>query len=511
MHKLSYIIIGLVLLISCNEEEDNDVLPNNNWQPSLSSFSYLKSMNPHLDNNIYLDIKETKITGFISAAINQKDLIATYKTDAKTVIVNNIEQESGITSNDFTNILTYKLSSNDGGSISYEVDLRKFTGLPIVYIDTESQQEINSKDTYVNGTVSIDGGRLSSDFTEYKMKIRGRGNSTWNRHVKKPYQLKLDDKLEFLDLPKDKKWVFLAEVSDKTLIRNKIAYEMGYLSSLDYTPKSQYSEVFLNGVYNGTYLIAQKVEESDRRVALGDTGYLIEIDQIHRLDEGDVYFRTYNYNNQFEGAPFLFNIKEPKLKFDTPEYTYIFNLIDNFEKNLKSPNFKSPSDGYTTFIDVDSFIDYYLINEITKNTDAKEYSSIYLNVMPGEKIKMGPIWDFDLAFGNVDYAPSQYATGFWIKDNAWYARLFEDPEFVAKVKLRFSYYLENQSSMLDKIDAYAALLTYAQQENDKKWGLLGTYHWPNPVVYDTYQEEVDHLKDWYISRMNWLENAFDKL
>ena len=167
--------------------------------------------------------------------------------------------------------------------------------------------------------------------------------------------------------------------------------------------------------------------------------------------------------------------------------------------------------GYAKYIDVDSFIDYYLINEISKNVDAKEYSSIYLNVMPGGKIKMGPIWDFDLAFGNNDYSDCEYPEGFWIKGNAWYARLFQDPAFVTKVKNRFAYYKENQTTMLEKMDSYAVLLNKTQQQNDLTWELIGNYVWPNAFVGDTYQQEVDYMKSWYTQRMTWLETAINSL
>jgi hypothetical protein len=124
---------------------------------------------------------------------------------------------------------------------------------------------------------------------------------------------------------------------------------------------------------------------------------------------------------------------------------------------------------------------------------------------------MGPLWDFDLSFGNVDYADSRYAEGWWVKYHPWYERLFEYPDFVDRVKERFAFFRANQGFILDKIDTYAEQLQWAQQENDSKWQTLGMYVWPNPVYFDTYQEEVDHMKAWYTNRMNWLDEAIDGL
>ena len=124
---------------------------------------------------------------------------------------------------------------------------------------------------------------------------------------------------------------------------------------------------------------------------------------------------------------------------------------------------------------------------------------------------MGPLWDFDLSFGNVNYADSRYAQGFWVKDNPWIARLFTDSVFLEKVKTRFAYFKVNQNLILDKIDDYADKLNLAQQENDTKWNTLGNYVWPNPLVFDTYCEEVNQLKTWYAQRMTWLDGALNNL
>ena len=124
---------------------------------------------------------------------------------------------------------------------------------------------------------------------------------------------------------------------------------------------------------------------------------------------------------------------------------------------------------------------------------------------------MGSLWDHDLGFGNTDYADSQYTDGWWIQQNPWINRLLQDPNFVAKVKTRFDFFRDNEQFILNKIDAYAEKLQWAQQENDNRWQTLGQYVWPNPVWFDTYQEEVDHMKQWYQTRMSWLDGAINSL
>ena len=380
----------------------------------------------------------------------------------------------------------------------------QFTGLPIIYVNTNGVA-IDSKEDYVEGVASIIGGENYPDLVEAEMKIKGRGNSTWWQGGvwgKKPYQIKFDDKTEVLNIPKDKKWVLLAELSDKSLIRNKISREMGDISRFDYVPKAEYVELFINDQHAGTYLIGQKVEESKNRVNVGDKGYLIEIDQTNRIDEDDVYFTTDGWS-KFPSN--LFNIKEPSLELNSSEYNLIKNHIINFEEALFGDNFTDANLGYRAFIDLDSFIDWYLINEICKNQDAATYSSIYFNYIPGEKIKMGPLWDFDLAYGNVDYSNATYPEGFHIKSNPWYKRMFEDPYFNSLVKDRFLYYETNLDMLLNKIDLIEKYLEKSQQKNFEIWPILGQYVWPNPVYYDTHHEEVEHLKDWIEQRMTWLK------
>ena len=253
----------------------------------LTQFSFLQSYNPNLNDDVTSSINSSVVSARITTNVPVNNLVATFSHGGAEVTINGVAQTSNVTSNDFSQLVTYQVATTDGQVAQYQVDLIQFTGLPVISIAIENWAEITSKDDYVNGTVSIDGGREFTDMPDTSMKIRGRGNSTWG-HPKKPYQMKLSDKSEFLGMPSKKKWLFIAEYSDKTLLRNTIAFEMGYISLLDWTPKSTFAEVYLNNSYNGTYNITEKVEEGDQRVAIGDTGYLLEIDQPERLDPDDI-------------------------------------------------------------------------------------------------------------------------------------------------------------------------------------------------------------------------------
>ncbi len=497
--NLTILVLSTIIILSgCKKEDEPTPDPTNK---AFLNFSFLKQNNPSLTYDIYPVYLGNQLIGKLPMNADVKNLIASYDYLGTSVIINGKAQQSGESVVDFTQIVKYSVTNYDGTVDDYYVDAILFTGLPIVNIFTDNYVEIESKEEYVTGTANMIGGRFGEDGSG-KMKIRGRGHSTWGLHPKKPYQLKFDDKTKMLGMPKDKKWIFLSEHSDKTLIRNRLAFEMGYISNLDWTPECIYAEVFVNEDYRGTYNISQKVEEGNSRVAIGDEGYLLEIDTPDHLAPDDVYFNS---------TKFTIQIKEPQIEFGSSEFNYIKNYILEFESVLFSNNFNHPENGYKKYVDLDSFVDWYLINEMAKNQDARDYSSIFVNLVPGEKLKMGPIWDFDLGFGNVNYSECEFPTQFWVKHHSWISRMFLDPIFVSKVKERFAYFKSNEEYFLEIIDSNASLLKYAQAENDKRWDIYGNWIWPNPVVFDSHAQEVDYLKDWFTSRMKWLDTAFQAM
>lgn len=501
MHTRQLILLLLAFLFfsSCKKEESETPLVQRDIL--LQTFSFLEADNPDLNDDIHLLLEGDQISGSLPVQTNMQALIPSFRLYGGEAFIGDQKIESGKTICDFSQNITFHIKGDNGESLDFKIDAIRFTGLPVFYITVEGGGSVQSTEEYMNGHISFDGAGQFDSF-ESNMRIRGRGNSTWYFHPKKPYQIKFEEKKSILGMPQDRRWLFLSEHSDKTLLRNAVALKMGELSNLYYTPQYQFAEVFVNGNHVGVYNITQKVEESNNRLQIGDDGYLLEIDQLYRMDDDDVYFYT---------SPFLICVKEPEIDSASAEYHYISDYVNDFEDVLYSEHFNNPDSGYHQYIDVESFIDWYLINEITKNQDARDYSSIFMHLIPGERLKMGPIWDFDLAYGNVYYSDCKNPTGFWVKQHAWFNLLFQDEDFKNKVKERFLYFKGQEDFLLQHIDQTAYQLRYAQGKNNDVWNVYGQWIWPNNVVFGSHQQEVDYLKDWLQQRMQWLDGAFSDM
>ena len=506
VRKVSFIFFSF-LILSCQKEEEID-LGNIN----LLSVSFLKSNNPSLERDIKLNFdNDNTFSGFAPYESSINSLIATYEFEGSYVYINGEEQTSSVSKNDFskTQLITIFDEGNNGKD--YFIRLKYHTGLPIVYLNTFNQ-EVLSKEDYISAQISIYGGLDFFDLVNTSIQIRGRGNSTWwnGGTPKKPYQVKFSEKQEVLGMPEDRRWVLLAEHYDRSMIRNKLTYEMGRISNFDYSPEGKYVELFMNGEPQGTYVLAQKVEESRNRVNIGDSGFLVEMDQRHRVDSDDIYFEPSIFRNRMLKFPWtdtVFNIKEPgNIEYNSEAYSVIENFIDEFEEVLFGNNFKDPENGYRSYIDINSFIDWYLINEIGKSVDTYGYASVFFNYIPGGKIKMGPIWDFDLSYGNADYNGSAfYPSGNWTSENPWYDRLLEDPYFKNKVIERYDFYYNKKDEFLDFIDKFHDQIDRSQELNYEIYQNLGEGMWNNnSAIFQTYDEDVEYLRSWLDERLTWM-------
>ncbi len=512
-------INGLLLLLfiglsSCNKDS---YLPEPELKPEISSAKSVQSFTFEAKNNsaqllkdVVCHINDSLIVGLVPYISNDRTLIATFKTDGHDISVDGIKQETGITKNNFSNPVTYTVKAENGSVKKYTVKLYTFTGLPIIYLETEAP--VLSKEESVKGKMQIDANNsgYQQTVTEFQMEMRGRGNSTWGM-PKKPYRIKLDKKAEILGMAAAKKWVLLANFTDKTILRNALAFELGARFEVPFTPKSRFVEVILNGEYLGNYLLTDQVEVGENRVNIPELsqaspasdisgGYLLEVDA--RLGE-PYWFITK------KGV--AITIKSPE-EITEDQLNYISSYLQATEDAMFSEKFTDASEGYNKYIDVESFINWYLVNELTRNNDADFFSSVYMYKDRGGKLTLGPIWDFDIAFGNVNYNGNNAPQGWWVNNSVWISRLMEDPIFRKKVQVRWNMLKATKiNSIFDFINQQAAYLKLSQKQNFNKWDVLYNYTWPNAVVLGSYDNEVQYMKEWLAKRIAWMDDEFKKM
>lgn len=379
--------------------------------------------------------------------------------------------------------------------------------LPVLRLSTDSGLPVTSKDEYVTGQWNLD---VSGAPVNGTLRIRGRGNSTWDLHPKKSYRLKLDDKASLLDMPSSKDWVLIANHADKTLLRNVLAMELGASLGMPWTPRARSVEVFLNGQYSGVYLLSENIKIAKDRVNIDELeeddvgadkiggGYLLEVD-----------FREdgYTMHSAIDDLPIVF--QDPDEPAPAQE-AYIKDYIAQFETVLHSSGFADPATGYAAYIDVDSFVRWYLVNEVFRNVDSQLWSSCWMYKPRDGKLHMGPLWDFDLSAGNADYADAYEASGWWVHDGPWFERLFQDPAFVARVREVWNEIKADQlPAMLQSIHTHAAAMQQSQLNNFQRWPVLETYVWPNYAIPGSYAGEIDYLDEFLTARIAWLDKQFN--
>lgn len=383
--------------------------------------------------------------------------------------------------------------------------------LPVVHITTQGGAPIDSTETYVSGTLVISTDLAGANqLYSGTMQIKGRGHSTWWM-PKKPYRIKLDSKASLLGMPADKDWNLLANYDDKTLMRNALAFELSRRLGLPWTPRAAFVEVFLNGRYDGNYQLTEKIKIGTSRVnitkmkdtdILGDAltgGYLLEIDERR---DGAFWFETNR------GLPIVIQDPDPAM---AEQYNYISNYVRQAEDVLFASSFADPTVGWPAYFDATTFINWYLVNELTASQDSIFFSSCWLyKDRLNPLLYMGPVWDFDISMGNVNYSSAVNPTMWWVRNGLWYSRFFQDPNFAALTAARWNEVKATQlDTMLAYVDQTAAALAQSQQNNFQRWPILGELVWPNSECAGSYQGEVDFLKSWLSQRLAWMDAQFN--
>ena len=398
-----------------------------------------------------------------------------------------------------------------------------------------SSKMIITKDSMIlyDGNIGIEYRGSSSQSFDKK----SYGFETWDEENE-------DMDYPLLGFPEEEDWIFYGPYSDKTLIRNKLIYDLSNQIGR-YASRTKFCELTINNQYMGVYVFMEKLKRDKNRIAIKKLenddldsinisgGYIIKIDKSDDENGEQVYndFNAFisNYKPNYATYQSIwFNYEYPKPKdIHNEQKQYINSYFDNFEKALSGINFKDSLSGYRKYIDVGSFIDFFILNELSNNLDGYRLST-YLHKNRNEKLKIGPIWDFNLSFGNGNYCNGdKYDTwtykfnetcsdDFWLIP-FWWEKLLEDPYFVNKLKERWNELRKKELSdenIFQMIQNYISILkneSGAVYRNYSKWNVIGKYLWPNNYVGNSYESEIDYLIKWISKRNNWLDKSINEL
>lgn len=464
----------------------------------ITEFAFLSKLNTGSvisDVAAVIDGNEIKIASpFISSV---ESLVANFNTNGYKIMVNGVEQESGISVNDFTTPVIYRVVDQNGVSNEYKVTVM-YSGLPVVIINTPNNRPVTSKEEWTENTeIKI----LNPDGTvqyEGTTSFRGRGNSTWT-YPKKPYAIKLDKKASVLGMPKHKRWVLLANWMDRTLMRNRIAFKLGECTQMAYTPRGEYVELILNGQHLGNYFLCEQIKVDENRVNIVEVdpdseditgGYVMEL---------DTYFdEEFKFRSSVMNLPYMF--KDPDEDITDEMFNYLSSYINTLEDKLYN-HFET--DEWKEYIDMNSFVDYWFAVELTSNSEPAHPKSTYMHKDKGGKLCAGPMWDYDWN----TFVPVK-SNGYELKKYIYYPVLFNDEEFVLEVKERWPAAKENFDKVADFIDSEAEKIRNSEKMNNAKWPISQRVNGDETM---SFEDAVARLKKSYIDKLQWLDQQINDM
>lgn len=382
-----------------------------------------------------------------------------------------------------------------------ESKLVQLTNLPTVVINTEGGKAVTSKKEYINANVYIISDAGTKLLATQETGVRGRGNASWG-FPKKPYRIKFAEKQNPLGAPAtDKSWTLINNYGDKTLMRNILAFEVSRRVGMAYTPFCTPVDLVFNGEYEGCYQFCDQVEVGTNRVPAKD-GYLIEID-AYAYDE-DVYF--------YSAKDIPVTVKYPKDdKITAEQKTFIQNFFGKMETAVFASTYKDPEIGYRKYLDLDSFLQNFIVGEFCGNTDTYWSVNMYKDAAEGAFIT-GPVWDYDLAFENDNrtypinnLSDFIYASAGSVAADAVRRMVNRIVKSDTGARARLVEIWDETRPKLENLNDYvdetAALLEESQQLNFKRWPILNQYVHQNPRTYGSYAGEVNAVKKYITGRL----------
>lgn len=388
--------------------------------------------------------------------------------------------------------------------------------LPVVRLTTQVKQSSITKNTWVDGTIAIEGGGLCPDLDEMATQVKGRGNSTWGWE-KKPYALKLDKKQAVMGMPKHKRWCLIANYMDRTHLRNRLAYYLAANTRLAWTPRNEYVELFFNGAYQGCYLLTEQIKEDENRVDITEMeptdndgeavtgGYLLEFDT--NFDE-EKRFRTTATN-----IPVNLKYPDPEDVTDA-QFAYIRQYMNEADAAVAAVAHGGDPEEAFRYIDRESMIEFWIVFEVMANHEVLHPKSVYFHKDRNGKLVAGPVWDFD--YETLVASQSRLWVNYGMRNNPthypWYDRtwwnilLMNDASFRADVKQRWQELYPFLQTLPAFIEAERERIAPAVARNAGRWPAInGTGH-PNQDETLSFDDAVARLASTLTTRIEWLNS-----
>ncbi len=413
------------------------------------------------------------------------------------------------------------------------------SNLPIVIITTPSGQSIQDDPRIICNMKIIDNGfnirnYITDQPTNYDgiiaIEIRG---STSQQYPKKGYGFETQDSLganlqvAILGMPPENDWILNGPYPDKTLVRNALTFDlarkMGHYAS-DY----RFCELVIDGDHRGTYIMMERIKQDVNRVNIAELatpnlwddtltgGYIVKVDKL----TGEVgYSWLSNYDNEV-----VFQFHDPEFDdLNSLQASYMENEIVQFEDIINGPNFDDPNIGYSQYINTQSFYDFFILQELGRTVDGYRSSSFLHKDKDGfswnSKIVAGPMWDFNLSYGNADYCDADLTTGWQYNFNNvcnfstsipfWWGKLLQSSSYANGLKCRWEELRTGPlktSNIHNFIDSLANYLQESRIRNFQRWPIIGQYVNWNGFVGQSYQEDLDYLKTYIANRATWVDN-----
>ena len=405
------------------------------------------------------------------------------------------------------------------GDTTATLEVMMSANVPSMFIKTDNKNGLamllGSKENSLSGEIAFVG--IDGSVTATAMeRINGRGNTSWNAgrlFGKYPFNIKLTEKTDVFGMGNNKKWCIIPQVFDESLIRNVLSNDLARAAGLENTPNAENVDVYFNGEYIGTYLLSQRVDLGKNKLISSEEGFLVECELMERYDAEENKFITERNQAIIVKAP---DTVEPA------DLVTIQDYMQRVEDAIYSPDgYNSNGEHYSDLIDVDSFVKVYLINEFSMNLDGGA-TSFYMYKAGDDKLKAGPVWDFDWAYGSYAYRDGvdlargknwyiRYKKQYDGNDLAIMAKLCAHPKFWSKVKEEwnnsFGGYVKSQleGGSLTSIDEYMEKYQATAAMNFTRYDILSTHEWGSTNTGSTYEANIAFLKGYYRNRIEFLD------